>query len=148
MKKIVLAAVALILSAGSMSIAQDKASKDGMQFTEGTFAQITKKAQASKKMIFMDIYTTWCGPCKFMTSDIFPSAEVGAYANKTFVNAKFDAEKGEGIELAKKFVVKSYPTMLILNDKGEELGRLIGSSRTPAEFVKRLQDEVAKIKAK
>ena len=68
--------------------------------------------------------------------------------NEAFVSTKFDAEKGEGIELAKKYAVKGYPTMLILDAEGKELGRLVGSSRTPEEFVQRLKDEMAKIEEK
>ena len=44
--------------------------------------------------------------------------------------------------------MKGYPTMLILDSKGEELGRLVGSSRTPEDFVQRLKDEMAKIEKK
>lgn len=143
MKKILMMAVATLMFAGS-AIAQTKT--DGAKFTEGTFAQVQAAAAKANKPIFMDIYTTWCGPCKYLSSNIFPTKVAGDYMNATFVNAKFDAEKGEGIEIAKKYDVKGYPTMLILNSKGEELGRVVGSSRTPEEFVQRLKDEMAKIK--
>lgn len=146
MKKLMLATVALMLTVGAM--AQTPPAKEGMKFTDGSFEQIAAQATKDNKLIFMDIYTTWCGPCKFLASDIFPTKLVGDYANATFVNSKFDAEKGEGKTLAAKYKVTNYPTMLILNDKGEELGRIVGASRTPADFVQRLKDEMAKIDAK
>lgn len=144
MRKMIMAAVALILTTGAVMAQQN----EGMKFTEGTFEQITAQAAKDKKPIFIDIYTTWCGPCKMLAKDIFPTKEVGTYMNATFVNAKFDAEKGEGVTLAKKYAVKGYPTMLILNSKGEELSRVVGASRTPADFVKRIKEEMAKIEAK
>lgn len=131
---------AAFLAVGIVS-AQDK----GVKFTEDTFENVLKAAEKSGKYVFVDVYTTWCGPCKFLSSNIFPAETVGNYMNKTFVNAKFDAEKGEGVEIAKKYKVEGYPTMLILDSKGKELGKLVGSSRTPEDFVKRLQGEVAKI---
>ena len=48
--------------------------------------------------------------------------------NKTFVNAKFDAEKGEGVDVAKRYSVKAYPTFLILDSDGEEVGRIVGGA--------------------
>ncbi|SUE33053.1 Thioredoxin [Rikenella microfusus] len=142
MKKLLMAAVAALMFTGA-AIAQT-----GTRFTEDTFVNVQKAAEQAKKPIFVDIYTTWCGPCKYLANNIFPTQVVGDYMNATFVNAKFDAEKGEGIELAKKYAVKGYPTMLILDSKGEELGRLVGSSRTPEDFVQRLKDEMAKIEKK
>lgn len=136
------AVAALMFVGGAM------AQTGGTKFTEDTFAKVQKAAEKANKPIFIDVYTTWCGPCKHLSNNIFPAKIVGDYMNATFVNTKFDAEKGEGIELAKKYAVKNYPTLLILNSKGEELGRLIGSSRTPEEFVQRLKDEMAKIEKK
>lgn len=144
MKKLLMAAVAALMFTGG-AMAQ---TTGGVKFTEDTFANVQKAAVKADKPIFMDIYTTWCGPCKYLSSNIFPTQIVGDYMNAKFVNTKFDAEKGEGIELAKKYAVKGYPTMLILNSHGEELGRLVGSSRTPEEFVLRLKDEMAKIEKK
>lgn len=143
MKKMLMVAIAALMFAGN-ALAQTKT--DGTKFTEGTFAEVQAAAVKANKPIFMDVYTTWCGPCKFMTSTIFPAKAAGDYMNATFINTKFDAEKGEGIELAKKYVVKGYPTMLILDSNGKELGRVVGSSRTPEEFVERLKEEMAKIK--
>lgn len=144
MKKLLMAAVAALMFTGA-AVAQT----GGATFiTDKPFAEVQKASEKAGKPIFLDIYTTWCGPCKYLSSNIFPSKVAGDYMNATFVNTKFDAEKGEGIELAKKYAVKGYPTMLILNSKGEELGRLVGSSRTPEEFVQRLKDEMAKIEKK
>lgn len=57
---------------------------------------------------------SWCGPCKMMDRNVFVKKSVGDYYNSTFVNARFDMEKGEGIEIAQKYMVRSYPTYLFL----------------------------------
>lgn len=138
MKKVILVAVAVMLSA--VTFAQDK----GIKFMEGTLTELRAESAKTGKPIFIDVYTTWCGPCKFLSSDIFPKEDVGKYMNAGFVNGKFDAEKGEGVEIAKTYNVKNYPTMLILDDKGKEIGRVVGASRTTEDFIKRIKENSVK----
>lgn len=64
---------------------------------------------------------------------------------KSFVNAKYDAEKGEGVTVAKTYRVTAYPTFLILNSKGEEVGRLLGGAKTPEDFIARVKAELENI---
>ena len=98
---------------------------------EMAWADVLKKAKAEKKIIFVDAYTTWCGPCKQMSKNIFPQKEVGDVFNARFVNAKIDMEKGEGPEIAKKYEVRAYPTYIFVNGDGELVHRSLGSM--PAE---------------
>ncbi|MES2838078.1 MAG: thioredoxin family protein [Bacteroidota bacterium] len=106
----------------------------GMKFETGTWAQIQEKAKNENKFIFVDAYTTWCGPCKWMAKNIFTNDTVGEFYNKNFINAKIDMEKGEGIELAKKYEVKFYPTYLFLDSNGELVHRS-GSSKPVKMFI-------------
>ncbi|WP_419870350.1 thioredoxin family protein [Chryseobacterium sp. CT-SW4] len=98
----------------------------GIKFEEGNFSSILAKAKKENKLIFVDAYATWCGPCKLMVKNIFPLQSVGDYYNAHFVNAKIDMEKGEGIDLAKKYNVKAFPTYLFINGDGEEVHRTLG----------------------
>ncbi|CDN31423.1 putative disulphide-isomerase [Mucinivorans hirudinis] len=116
----------------------------GIKFTEGTFDQLKAEAKKTDRPIFIDVYATWCGPCIFLASDIFTKDDVGKYMNEKFVNAKFDAEKGEGIDIAKKYKVKAYPTMLILDAEGKELGRVVGAERTTEAFIKKIEEATSK----
>ena len=59
----------------------------------------------------MDCYTSWCGPCKYMTGTIFPQEKAGEFFNPKFVCVKFDMEKGEGPELGKKIWSQSLPNL-------------------------------------
>ncbi len=91
----------------------------GTSFEDLTFEQLKTKAKNSGKLIFIDCYTEWCGPCKKMVRETFPLKEVGEYMDSTFISAKFDCEKGEGIDIRERFGVSSYPTYLILDSDGK-----------------------------
>ena len=79
-------------------------SKDGINFHTKNLEEAKKLAQQENKLIFIDLYTTWCGPCKLMKKNTFPDAELGAFFNKTFISLSIDAEK-EGVDLAKQFKI-------------------------------------------
>lgn len=98
----------------------------GIKFEEGNFKSLLAKAKKENKLIFIDAYAVWCGPCKLMVKNIFPLKPVGDYYNSNFINAKIDMEKGEGIELAKKYNVRAFPTYLFINGDGEEVHRTLG----------------------
>ena len=101
-------------------------SQTGIKFEDSNFKSILQKAKKENKLIFLDAYTTWCGPCKLMAKNIFPLQKVGDYYNANFVNAKIDMEKGEGLELAKKYKVQAYPTYLFIDGDGKEVHRTLG----------------------
>lgn len=103
----------------------------GITFTTGNWAEVKAKALAEDKLLFMDAYTTWCGPCKWLAANVFTDEAVGAFMNDNFINVKFDMEKGEGIELAETYGVRAYPTLLFINGNGELVHRICGAK--PAE---------------
>jgi thiol-disulfide isomerase/thioredoxin len=99
----------------------------GIEFEhDKTFAELLVRAKKEDKIIFMDCYTTWCGPCKRLSADVFPQAEVGAYFNPNFINYKMDMEKGEGPEIAAEFGVRAYPTMLFIDGNKKVVNRVVG----------------------
>ena len=89
----------------------------GVIFEKGTWKEVLEKANRENKIIFVDIYTSWCGPCKLMASKEFVQEKAGEYFNPRFVSVKIDMEKGEGVELRKRYDVNAYPTLLVLNVK-------------------------------
>lgn len=98
-----------------------------INFELNSWAEIKHKARNQKKLIFLDAYTSWCGPCKWMAKNIFTNDTVADFYNSNFICAKFDMEKGEGLELAKTYEIKSYPTLLYLTSEGELVHRTCGS---------------------
>lgn len=89
------------------------------------------QAKAQKKLIFVDIYTTWCGPCKEMDKKTFTESSVGDKFNARFINYKVDAEKGFGVNLAKRYNVTSYPTCLFVDATENLMYKQEGLLRAP-----------------
>ena len=91
--------------------------------------QIVKKAKKEKKLIFVDCYTSWCGPCKMLANNVFTKDEVADYFNQTFVNAKYDMEKDEdGIILKTQFGVKAFPTLVFVDPATQQVvHRMVGA---------------------
>ncbi|WP_276876166.1 thioredoxin family protein, partial [Chryseobacterium joostei] len=100
--------------------------QESIQFQELPFKEIIAKAKKEKKLVFIDAYASWCGPCKMMEKNVFPQKSVKDYYNTNFINARFDMEKGEGRDIASKYGVRSYPTYLFLNGDGELVSRNTG----------------------
>ncbi len=111
----------------------------GIRFETGNLAEALAKARKEKKPLFVDCFTSWCGPCHMMSSKVFPSKEAGDFFNPHFVSIKIDMEKGEGKELLKKWRINVFPTYLILNERGEII--YTSQGYVPAEeLIKRMQE--------
>jgi thioredoxin-related protein len=127
-----------------LASAQDK----GIHFEhEGSWTAIRAKAKAENKYIFIDCYTTWCGPCKFMSTTIFPMEQAGDYFNSKFINvkvqldttAKDDAHTkswyADAHNLVTQYNVRAFPTYLVFTPDGQALHRAIGSVGDPEMFI-------------
>ena len=102
------------------------AEAQGIEFFHGTFAEALEKAKTDNKLVFMDGFAAWCGPCKQMAATVFTDEKVGKFMNSNFVCIKVDMEKGEGPTLQRKFDVTAYPTLLFLNEKGDVVHKIVG----------------------
>ncbi len=99
----------------------------GIDFRKLDFNQTLEVAKKEGKLVFIDCYTSWCGPCRYMANNVFIQEKLGNYFNDKFVCLKYDMEKGDGPELAKRFRVYAYPTFLILNSDGTLRHKWIGA---------------------
>jgi len=124
--------IALLIVAIAFLSASVKA--DGIEFNKGNWEAVKAASKAQHKVIFIDFYTDWCAPCKFMAQTIFPLKNVGDFYNKNFICVQINAEKGEGIALRQKYGISAYPTMIFTNDKEEIVYRAIGST-SAGEFI-------------
>ena len=101
-----------------------------VHFEKNSFEEALAKSKEENKYIFVDFYTGWCPPCLHMVQHIFTDDQVGDAMNEAFVNLKYDAEKGEGVELAKRYNVRGYPTCLVLDSEGNVVEN-VGRDRVP-----------------
>ncbi len=113
-----------LLLAFSLSVASLHA--QGVNFLKDKWSNVLAKASQENKLIFVDAYTTWCGPCKMMDRNVFSTRKVGDFFNENFINVKIDMETGEGPALARQFGVRAYPTFLFVNASGETVHRGLG----------------------
>lgn len=99
----------------------------GIKFESGkNWAQIKEAAKKSNKLIFLDAYASWCGPCKAMARDVFTKSAVGNYFNAQFINAKIDMEEGEGVQIAERYKVTAYPTLYFIDGDGNMVHKVLG----------------------
>ena len=119
----------------SLFIALQSVAQEGIRFEHISWAEAKAKALKEKKLIFVDFYTQWCGPCLNMAQNIFTLGSIGNFYNDHFVCLKIDAEAGEGVELARKYQVSSFPTFVFADPKTEEVIHLSGSNQERETFL-------------
>lgn len=117
--------------------------QEGVKFEQLTLNEALAKAKTEGKPLFVDCYTTWCGPCKFMLEKVFTQEKAGEYFNPRFICVKYDLEEGEGPELVKRYNVKAFPTFLILHPDGTVQHRIVGGAGLN-EFIRWVKEGLRK----
>lgn len=127
MKKLV-GLVLIALVGISFAFTSNKpAEEDGIAFKSITVEQAMAQAKKSGKLIFVDCYTSWCGPCKRMAATAFKDPEVASVFNDQFINIKVEMEKdAEGPDMARKYSVNAYPTLLVIDGNGKIVKKIVG----------------------
>lgn len=108
-------------------------------FAHADLQGLLAKAKSSGKMVFVDCYTEWCGPCKQMSKYVFTQDSVADFFNSSFVNLKMDMEKGEGPEMQKRYDVGAYPTFLLLDGDGKLVYKFVGGMEA-APFMAKVRE--------
>ncbi len=101
-------------------------------FSNLSFEAASKEAAAANKILLIDFYTTWCGPCKMLDKNTWSDAAVIELVKQKAIALKLDAEKQTN--LAKQYHIEAYPTVLLLKADGTEIDRLVGY-KDPKAFI-------------
>jgi thiol-disulfide isomerase/thioredoxin len=104
-------------------------SAQGIEFFHGTFQEALAKAKTEEKVLFIDAFTKWCGPCKKMSKFVFTEEKVGSYFNKNFINLKLDMEEQDGLKFGKKYPVTAYPTLIFMDGDGKVIKKVKGAQQ-------------------
>ena len=112
-----------------------------IKFLRGPLSEAIKRSDSEKKPVMIDFITDWCRWCDTLDARTYSDPEVGGYVSTHVVPIKIDAEKGEGIEIAKKYGVSAYPTIVFIRSNGEEIDRILGYVKAEP-FLKTVTDYV------
>jgi thiol:disulfide interchange protein len=143
MKKIVLtmsviSLIVFVYACGRGNISQLSFVKN----SDKTMEQMIAEAKRQRKVLFVDVYTTWCGPCKWMDEHTFKDSRVTEKFNKTFLNFKVDGESFDGVNVGINYRIDSFPTYLFISPEGKVLHRIEGTM--PPEMLIQEADFVIK----
>ena len=110
-----LIALLLFISFRGATVNFDTDSDNGIQFHKGNWEEALALAKQQNKLIFLDVYASWCGPCKKLKINTFADEAVGNYYNQHFINIAIDGETTEGKALMHKFRLGAYPSLLFVD---------------------------------
>lgn len=109
-----------------------------VKWVEGSTDKVRELAVKADKLVFIDLYADWCGPCRMMEERVFKREDVGDYFDRHFVAAKYNVDRPTGRALMQRYGRGSIPFYLILNTDGELLGTILGAYPTE-EFLQHLE---------
>jgi len=134
MKYFLFALVFALMSCGGSKEAIDMQNNFGTTNYEVDFLKtndlyaVLDRAERENKLVYIDIGTKWCLPCKMMKEDVYTDKRIGEYMNDNFISYLVDAEKANGPNMTVIFDVQSFPTLLFLDTKGRVLERKVGAA--------------------
>jgi thiol:disulfide interchange protein len=113
-------AIVAVISAFAFTVKDPEVKiEKGISFIEQDWQKALDSAKANNKLVFLDIYATWCGPCKMLKKYTFTDEAAGKFFNDNFINVSVDGEAGVGPELAEKYKIAGYPSLIVTDAEGK-----------------------------
>lgn len=139
MKSLSIFTLLVFLFGVSFTESPQKVETDGINFQNISFNTALQKAKKENKLLFVNVYAVWCGPCKLLKEKTFTSKKVAEQVNGHFISIDLDAEKGEGIDFSKRYEVTAHPLVLIIDSNGNVKKRILGY-KTDVQLLNELKD--------
>jgi thiol-disulfide isomerase/thioredoxin len=128
--------ISCVVVVAFMAVGNGRAQAGRVSFQRSPeWQQVLKQARKAHKLIFLDGYTTWCGPCKRMDREVFTRSAEARFFNEKFINVKYDMEEGEGAMLKRQYGITAFPSYLFINSDGQVLHRIVGAYFGEEEFM-------------
>src|SRR5579862_5803611 len=108
-------------------------------FSNVTLEQGLQMAKADNKLVMVDFYADWCGPCKMLDAKTWSDATVQTWLQDKTVPLKINVDKAP--ELAGQYKIQGIPALVFIAPDGAEVGRLVGFHE-PSQFLKKAGDLV------
>lgn len=103
-----------------------KTNGQSIHFEPISWQQALAKARDENKMLFVEIYTSWCVYCKQMEQTVFTNGEAGDFYNKHFINVRYNAQLQDGISIRKSYALLGLPMFLYLDANGISILKTVG----------------------
>jgi thioredoxin-related protein len=112
-----------------------------------SWSAIQARAMTENKYIFMDCFATWCGPCRYMRTTVFPQEESGNFFNDRFISVEVQMDTtvkdnehikswyADAHRIMTQYAIQAFPTYLIFAPNGQVLHRIVGGRETAREFI-------------
>ena len=123
MKKIISAAFLMLLAFGAMAFI---GVLPKIKFITADWEAAQTRAKAEKKLYFVDFDASYCASCRNMDASTYQDPALATYMEGNVVALRLDVQDFEGIMWSQKYEVEALPTMLIFNEEGKLVKRLVG----------------------
>jgi len=124
-RSLILSAALLLVATACAAEKNDKAdAKAPAGFQKLTYDKAVEKAKADKKVVMIDFYADWCGPCKLMEQKTFSEDKVQKFLTDKTVAIRVDVDDNK--KLAAQYKIDAIPCMVFVDGDGKEVGRILG----------------------
>ncbi|WP_337043296.1 thioredoxin family protein [Emticicia sp. 17c] len=117
-----------------------------IRFYDGSYDELLRDSKKQKKPILLDFWGTWCIPCRKLENETFADPDFSDYINKNFLVYKVNIDTFEGMEIADRYAIDTYPTLIQLDSKNKFVNRYRGFF--PSYYLKKELEKNKDLKGK